>query len=241
MPRRGDTMATTTYSIDAVTGQTLVNDTTAGSQDLPSVVSTPDGGAAVFYLSGTRVDGRLLNSNGNPIGPETLVSGTAVVEDAPKATILANGDFVVAWTNSTTNRVDFEVLAPNLTPISAILHATSLTNNDATPSVAALTDGSFVVSFQLTAASGQTIVDLRRFTSTGTALFADHFVNSTPDTTTVLELPSVTGLSDGGYAVAYDQFTNATGARAIKKAVFNANDTVRSAPSVFELRGQPQL
>jgi hypothetical protein len=57
-------MSTTTYAINPITGQTLVNGTTAGDQFDP-VITTADGGAAVYYINGTIVDGRLLDSNGS--------------------------------------------------------------------------------------------------------------------------------------------------------------------------------
>jgi hypothetical protein len=233
-------MATTTYAINAVTGQTLVNDTTAGDQYDPSVVTTADGGAAVFYVNGARVDGRLLDSDGNPIGRETLVSGNTALVGVPKAARLTNGDFAVVWEEEALPNppnIDIEVLAPDLTPITAILHpVTVLMSSLSSPSVAALSDGSFVLSYTVFFGLGQTAVAVSRFSANGNETLTDSAVDIN-DVGHTFEYSSITGLSDGGYAIAYEDKNNSTLGTAMKRAVFNANDTVRAAPLVFDSFG----
>jgi hypothetical protein len=98
-------VATTTYAINPVTGQTLVNETTAGDQFDPSVVAAAAGDAAVFYVSGSETPpiasglilGRLVGNDGTPIGQEVNASGVRSVEP-PSVARLTNGDDVLAWT-----------------------------------------------------------------------------------------------------------------------------------------------
>ena len=80
----------------------LVNTTTAGDQNYPSVAALPGGGFLVAWEDGTAPSGttgnpvrfQIFSANGVKSGAEQLIAGLSGVAQSEVAT-LANGDFVI--------------------------------------------------------------------------------------------------------------------------------------------------
>jgi len=89
-------------------GEFLVNTSTTGHQASPTLFALPSGGFVVAWtdarLDATDADIRaqMFDSAGAPSGAEILVnSHLAGVQGAPAGAALADGSFVLAWTDST--------------------------------------------------------------------------------------------------------------------------------------------
>src|SRR5215210_657170 len=98
-------MATTTYSWLGVTTSDFLNDSfTAGNQNSPAIASSPGGGRyfGVWTFPGASdsIEGRIVNSNGVPVGGEFLVNSTTLNDQFDASvTGLANSDWVVSYTD----------------------------------------------------------------------------------------------------------------------------------------------
>ncbi|MEY8841598.1 calcium-binding protein [Cribrihabitans sp. XS_ASV171] len=89
----------------AVTGEILVNTTTADTQRLPDVIAMADGGYLVAWGSGGQepsgynVYAQRFDASGNPVGGEMrLNTNTASDEDHVALAALPDGGFVASWT-----------------------------------------------------------------------------------------------------------------------------------------------
>ena len=94
----------------AVGGEFLVNTTTSGNQSSPAVAELSSGRFIITWTdasatggdtSGNAVRGQLFAADGTPVGGEFLVN-TAVAGNQGPAVVaeLANGGFVIAWTDA---------------------------------------------------------------------------------------------------------------------------------------------
>jgi hypothetical protein len=89
-------------------GEFLVNSAILDDQDDPVVTALADGGFVVAWTdasgtgdtSGSGIKGRVFGPTGTPAGPEFLVNYfTPSNQYEPTITVLADGRFVVAWTD----------------------------------------------------------------------------------------------------------------------------------------------
>ena len=84
----------------------LANTQTTGSQATPNVTGLSNGGFVIAWqdqnsTSGD-IKGQAYAANGTPTGSEFLINTvTSGNQNTPTITALANGGFVVAWTNQT--------------------------------------------------------------------------------------------------------------------------------------------
>lgn len=82
----------------------LVNTSTTGDQVVPVAASLQTGGFVVVWqdLSNYSVHGQVFDSSGAKVGSELTISPSGHSSEAPSVATLANGDFVVSWTNDDT-------------------------------------------------------------------------------------------------------------------------------------------
>ena len=147
-----------------VSGEFLVNTTTANTQQQPSVVALAGGGFVVTWTdtsatggdtTGWAVRGQQYDSTGIKVGGEFLVNSTTVSDQfEPSVTGLADGGFVVTWTDasSTGGDTNWAVRGQQYDSTGAkvggeFLVNTTTANTQQQPSVAALTGGGFVVTW----------------------------------------------------------------------------------------------
>ena len=204
--------------------QFRVNVQGANDQEKPQIALLNDGGA-VFVWQGGRVGfqkiyARFMAANGAFITTGDILVNTYTNEfqvDASVAT-LADGSVVVVWGSygQDGNRQGiygqrFSAAGVKLGDEFRVNNFTL--NNQRTPSVAALTNGNFVVAWvsELQRASSSVDIYARLFTisnSLPTAVANEFAVN--PTTTNVCANPHLTGSPQGGFAVVWSQNGNVT-------------------------------
>ncbi|SDL15214.1 hypothetical protein SAMN05216189_10755, partial [Pseudomonas delhiensis] len=137
----------------AQTDEFLVNQTTAGGQRSPSVMSLPDGGYIVAWhsvQSGGSIMQRTYDAQNQPVGNEVLIKagGAATDEGGPEMVHLDNDWYLTIWSGADGNgngvlgqlrKLDGSAAGPILTL------NTTLDKAQQYPDVIALKDGSFVV------------------------------------------------------------------------------------------------
>ena len=197
----------------------LVNTTVESSQGDSAGAGLSNGGFVLFWNSfgqdapgGDGVYGQRYNADGTRAGNEFQVNTeTANSQSSPSVTVLSNGGFVVVWTSfnqdgdgggiygqrfnadGTTNGDEFQV---NQTT----------DNGQLNPSVTALSDGGFVVTWDSFGQDGSDAdsysVHGRRYNADGTANGDEFQVNT--ETADAQQFPSVATLSNGNFVVAWE-------------------------------------
>ncbi|HVZ53335.1 MAG TPA: Ig-like domain repeat protein [Pseudolabrys sp.] len=191
-----------------------VNTTTKQSQTLPAVTSLKNGSFIAVWQSAGQdgslngIYGQRFSASGAKLGAEFRVNSTTAGDQAyPSISALADGGFVVAWQSNGQDGSGLGVYAQRFTATGiksgAELPVNSHTAGDQSmPSVAGLTGGGFVVTWQSAGQDGSGLgVYGQRFNAFGAKLGGEFRVNTT--TAQDQSLPSVTALSDGGFAVAW--------------------------------------
>uniref|UniRef100_UPI003726B343 Ig-like domain-containing protein n=1 Tax=Yoonia sp. R2-816 TaxID=3342638 RepID=UPI003726B343 len=150
---------------DEIVSEFQVNEFTNGSQWFPSVTALANGGFAVTWesddrlqgdTSGTAIKARIFDENGVETVSEFLVNEfTNGTQSDPSVTALANGDFVVTWqsydgqqgdtSNSAIKARIFD--ADGVGIVSEFLVNEFTNNTQSDPSVTALDNGQFVVTW----------------------------------------------------------------------------------------------
>jgi Ca2+-binding RTX toxin-like protein len=124
----------------------------------PSATSLADGRYVVTWqslagLGDNDIRARIFNANGSPVGDDFVVNNTtANVQGSPSTTALADGRFVITW-QSDEGGGDNDIRARlfNLDGTAAgndFVVNTTTVNDQIVPSVTALADGRFVVTWQ---------------------------------------------------------------------------------------------
>ena len=220
----------------------LVNTTTVFYQAEPVIASFEDGRFVVAWSdvseSGGDTDGiavraQIFNADGSKSGSEFLVNTTTASDQSePTITVLANGNFIVAFETGALPNFDvrarlFDGDGTPIGPDFVVNTTTSLSQSD--PSITALADGGFVVTWEDGSgigADGQA-VRAQIYDAAGGAVGGEFVVNAT--TTGVQRDPAVAGLADGGFVVAWRDFSNTGGD--------TSNSAIRA--QVFDESGSP--
>ena len=199
----------------AVGPEFLVNGTTAGRQRLPEVASLEDGGFVVSWTSqgqdgsGEGVYAQRYDAAGVAVGTEFLVNGTtAGTQRSSSALGLGDGGFVVAWSSFGQDGSQYGVYGQRYDASGVavgsefLINGTTLNDQDYVD-LALLSDGGFVAIW--TSFGGQDGSEGgiygQRFDGSGVAVGSEFRVNST--TLDYQMFPSVVGLADGGFVVAW--------------------------------------
>jgi len=195
-------------------GEFLVNSTTAGHQADPSITGLADGGFVVSWWSygqdgsGAGIYAQRYAADGTAAGAEFQVNSTTALDQlSPSITALADGGFVVSWTSYGQDGSDWGVYAQRYaadgTAAGAEFQVNSATASEQYfPSITALADGGFVVSWLSYHQDGSYGgVYAQRYAADGTAAGAEFRVNST--TADEQQMPSITALADGGFVVSW--------------------------------------
>ena len=230
----------------------LVNTTTSSFQLSSSITALDDGRFVVSWtdlsgsngdFSGAAVRAQIFNGDGTMAGAEFLVN-TTTSDDQDTATItgLANGGFVISWrdTSQTGGDTSLDAIraqvynADGTTLGAEFLVNTTTTSIQKDPSVTALADGRFVVSWvDLSGSGGDTsgfAVRAQIFDGDGTASGAEFLVNTT--TFNSQTSPSVTALADGRFVVSWTDFSLSggdTSSDAVRAQIFNGDGSPSGA------------
>ena len=177
---------------DTVGSETQVNTTIASDQDKPSIVALADGGFVVSWESknqdgdGKGVFSQRFDSSGAKVGSETQANTTtADNQDKPSIVALADGGFAVAWQSKDQDGdgkgIFVQRFDATATKVESETQVNTTTADDQDrPSIAALADGGFVVSWESKNQDGDGKgVFSQRFDSSGAKVGSETQANTT--------------------------------------------------------------
>jgi uncharacterized protein YndB with AHSA1/START domain len=197
-----------------------VNTTTDFEQHKPKVSVLANGDFVIVWddesglggdASGTSVKGQVFHANGTKVGGEFLANTTTLgTQDESSVTALANGRFVVTWTDnsgaggdSSDSSVKAQLFDAGGHKVGSEFLVNTITSSfQDEASVASLKNGGFVVSWQDNSGlngdgtrSGS--IKAQMFDGDGNKVGGELLVD-TNDINFANESPSITGLSNGG-------------------------------------------
>ncbi|HWI81867.1 calcium-binding protein [Ramlibacter sp.] len=183
-----------------------VNATTAGNQFQPSVTALADGGWLVTWTSyqdgsSNGVYAQRFDGSGAPVGAETRVNTTtADSQEVPAVAALGDGGYVVAWGSYGQDGSGYGIYAQRFdvagTPVAGETRVNTTTAGDQwNPSVAALADGGYLVTW----AAGD--IYAQRFDHTGAPVGGEARLTSSTGGHALD--PGVAAMSDGGCVVTW--------------------------------------
>jgi len=237
-----------------------INTYTTSFQRDPSVTGLSDGGFVVTWESNgqddsaTGVYGQRYNADGTTVGAEFQINTyTLSFQYGPSVTGLSGGGFVVTWESNGQDGDGGGIYAQRYNADGTTAGAEFQINTytpgyQADPSVTALSDGGFVVTWVSEEQDGDSGgIYAQRYNTDGTTAGAEFQINTY--TASFQNDPSVTGLSDGGFVVTwqswlqdgsftgvYGQRYNADGTPAGAEFQINTYTTInQSDPSVTAL------
>ncbi len=191
-----------------------VNSYTANSQAAPSVAWLADGGFVVVWRSagqdgsGNGVYGRRYAASGAVASGEFRVNAYRTSSQAaPSVAGLSGGGFVVTWQSAGQDGSGYGVYGRRYSASGAVASGefrvnTYRPNSQAAPSVAGLSGGGFVVTWQSAGQDGSGYgVYGQRYTASGIVAGGEFRVNAYR--TSSQAVPSVAGLSGGGFVVTW--------------------------------------
>ena len=191
-----------------------VSSYTLGEQSHPAVTALSGGGFLVTWLSaaqdgsGYGTYGQRYDAGGAAVGAEFQVNSYVTSDQFwPKVTGLSDGGFLVTWESSGQDSSLHGIYGQRYDVAGVVvgdefrINATTA-NEQRKPSVTALLDGGFVVTWQSYTQDGSGWgVYGQRYDADGAALGAEFRVNS--HTASEQYESSVTALSDGGFVVTW--------------------------------------
>ena len=234
----------------------LVNTTTLNGQRESTVTRLSDGRFVVIWsdssqtgadISGFAVRGQIFNANGSKSGAEFLVNTTTASSQAePAITALANGRFVVTWTDTSSSGGDTsgyairgQIFNANGSKSGAEMLINTTTSSDQLLSACTrLSDGRFVVTWSDGSGTGADTsgyaIRAQIFNANGTRSGPEFVVNAT--VTGDQFLPQVTALPTGGFVMTWSDLSLGTGdnsSYAIRAQAFNADGSRRGIEVVI--------
>ena len=221
-----------------------VNTFTSKNQGAPSITTLNDGSFVVTWQSQNQdgdeygIYGQRYDSNGNILGGEFLINNqTERSQNRPAITSLNNGGFVVTWNSSGQDGSEYGIFAQlfdaNANSVGSEFQVNTFSDdNQIKPSVTALADGGFVITWR---SLGQAPNDLgvygQKYDANGQAVGSEFQVNSFA--TRDQGYSAVTGLDDGGFVVTWHSLDRQGEDYGVYAQRFNANGT--KAGSVFQV------
>lgn len=205
-----------------VSAEILVNTTTAGRQDYPSIVALSDGGFAITWRStapGMNLGVQAFAADGTKVGSETRIVDAG--GSGQRITALSNGGFAVTWDDY--SAVKTQVFAADGTAVSSQTQVNTATGGyQLYPQVTALSDGGFVVTWEdgsqgVGGATGDTsgsAIKAQMFAGDGTKIGSEILVNVS---TAYDQADSrIAALPNGGFTVTWTDY----GTGNVKSRVF---------------------
>lgn|GEM_PF-2950312 len=211
----------------AIGTEFLVNTNTTSFQTRPAISALTGGGFVIVWHDNSQtlgdtsrlsVKAQLFDAAANRIGGEFLVN-TTTAEQQWFATVtgLSGGGFAVTWEDTSLmggdasiGSVKAQVFTATGTKIGAeFLVNTNTMGNQFSPSIAALPDNAFVITWQDNSQTlGDTAVSIIKaqvFTGMG-AKSGDEFLVNTPSADTKI-YPFASPLATGGFVIAWKEFS----------------------------------
>lgn len=225
-------------------GEILVNTSVAGAQNAASITVLANGNILVTWTdasltadpSAQGIRAQILSPTGSKIGGELLVNTiTAGGQTAPTVTALADGGFVVGWTDTSGTRPDTSGSAiygqvfssEGLKLGASFLFNTVTSNNQSAPSLSALASGGFVGTWvdrsTLGGDNSGSSIKAQLFDAAGLKVGGEFLVNAT--TTGAQDQPVVATLAGGRLVIAWRDASGIgdVSASGIRAQVFSAD------------------
>jgi hypothetical protein len=200
---------------------------TGGARSGPVVAALADGGYVIAWMSQFQDPARSVgvymqrfDAAGAPVGGETLVSLQNHTSLNPDVAGLTGGGFVITWQTQASegSTIVAQQFAPDgsrmgqqatVRPITAApvtcyvpFPSTCPAENQMEPSVAALDDGGYVISWSSEFRSGGTSgIYARRYDSSGAAAGSAGLVSDAAG-----RRPAISGTGAGGFVIAWDEW-----------------------------------
>ncbi len=188
----------------------LVNTTTAGSQDNPSITALEGGGFLVTWSSndgsGSGIYGQLYTSTGATSGSEFGINATTSGDQySPSSAGLTGGGFVTIWESDGQDGSGTGIYGQRFTSSGAATGSEFLVNTTTSGSqgsgkVIALSDGGFVVTWQSDDGSNNGVYG-QLYDSSGVKSGAQFLINTTTSSNQIDA--NITALSEGGFVVSW--------------------------------------
>lgn len=237
----------------------LVNTETSEDQLDPAITSLANGGFVISWkdnsatlgdASGSSIKAQLYSSGGSRIGSEFLVNSQINGDQSdPVITSLANGGFVISWTDDTGAPADASGSSIKAQIYSAagvrigkeLLINTELAGNQTSPAITGLSSAGFVITW--TDASGTlgdasgTSIKMQVYDADGTLIGSEVLVNN--EVAGSQSYPTVAATTDGGFVVSWQDASGTLGdasSTSIKARMYLANTDV-SPPVITSLGG----
>ena len=216
----------------AVGNDFVASTSNANNQFNPTIAALADGRFVMSWYSrdnGSNYDirARIFNADGSATGSD-FVAGTtnANSQESPTISVLADGQFVMSW-QSNDNGSNYDIRARIFNADGSavgpdFVASTSNAYDQFSPTIAALADGRFVMSWQSSDNGSNYDIRARLFYADGTAAAPD-FVASTSNASSQ-SLPSIAALADGRFVMSWYSFDNGSN-NDIRARIFNADGT----------------
>jgi len=191
-----------------LSGELLVNTTTARNQSAPALAAAPDGRSVAVWVhelssSDNDIYAQRFNASGNKIGAEIRVAISSRVEKQPDVAMDSSGDFVVTWVDQVSSN-DTDIKAQRFSSTGALRGSTIIvasdSKNEEIPTIGIDSNGNFVIAWQLQFNASDRDVLAKRFLDNGTMASSFVVANSS---TVVEDYPDVAVAPDGRFAVSY--------------------------------------
>jgi Ca2+-binding RTX toxin-like protein len=205
-----------------VGGDLSVNTTTGQDQYYSAVAGLPGGGFVIAWTdqsignpddtTPTAVRAQLFDAAGAKVGGEFLVNSAPGEQYFETVTVLASGNFVIAWSERTSDvDVKAQIFSPTGTRIGAeFLINTTVAANQEMVSLAALPDGGFLASWRDATGTGNFVDDgeirAQLFDAVGARVGGEFMVNV--GTAGGQSAPQVAAFGSGDFAIAWVDFAS---------------------------------
>ena len=201
----------------------VINSFTDNSQDLPALAALSNGGFVAVWASYRQGDSmtwslrsQMFDANGVAVGAEWAVEPDGVnPQTTPVVAGLEDGRFVVVWSESGSDGPSDGVRArvfeaSGVAAGDAFQVNTETSGNQNAPSVAALSDGGFIIAWQSSDAQDGSMygVFAQRYSADATSVGPEFQVN-----TTIFGsqgTPAVGSMPDGGFVIAWNSDNGTT-------------------------------
>jgi hypothetical protein len=219
-------------------GEFLVNTYTTSSQEDPSITALNNGGFVVTWMSdgqdgdGQGIYAQMYDANGAMQGAEFRVNTYTINEQLnPSITALNNGGFVVAWQSYGQDGDGSGIYAQMYdangdTQGNEFLVNTHTTISQDDPSITALNNGGFVVTWMSNVQDGDSYgIYAQMYDANGTTQGSEFQVNTY--TTSYQFDSSITALNNGGFVVTWMSDGQDGDSWGVYAQMFDANGRVR--------------
>lgn len=211
---------------------TLISTTTttlpATKRDSPSITALNDGGFVVSWEGGDDIYGQRYDAAGVARGEAFRVNTTTTdFQFEPSVTALNDGGFVVSWTFLTLYEGELNIYAQRYDASGIAQGGEFRVNADTSrtqqePSITALTDGGFVVSWTSVDRENHysSSIYMRRYDADGVAQSEEFPINTI---THFQGEPSITALNNGGFIVSWTASANDSNGMSIYAQRYDAS------------------